>query len=126
MTDTQKQTVLRLLREAGPAGVEVHDLVYQHGITRAAAIVWELTHLDDLGGPFDIETEYGRRTRDGRRRLARYVLKGVPAQPRRIPTVEYHEWQMDVPTPTEPIGFDCGCVRSADAKTWEVRCAAHA
>lgn len=38
----QKALVLRLLRERGSRGVNAHELVYTHGITRGAAVVHEL------------------------------------------------------------------------------------
>jgi len=62
---SQKAILLRLLRDNGARGVSVHDLIYQRGITRAAAIVHELKK-DNI----EIET-----INDGDGKLARYVLK---------------------------------------------------
>ena len=39
---TQKDTVRRLLKERGDEGVSAKELIYQHGITRGAAIIYEL------------------------------------------------------------------------------------
>jgi hypothetical protein len=68
---TQKQTVLRLLEARGFKGVGVHELIYQHGITRAAAIVHDLK-----GEGIDIDT-----VDEGDGKLARYVLHAANEKP---------------------------------------------
>jgi hypothetical protein len=109
---TQKNIVRRLLEEAGPDGVSNHDLIYGHGITRAGARIWELRTQDGL----DIETIDLGYTPDGRRRLANYVLKGAVKK--------------EPPPPMDPlvataIRWDCGCIRSADGRSWDERCGRH-
>lgn len=69
MRVTQRETVLRLLKSAGKTGVSAHDLVYRHGITRAAAVVYDLRN-----DGYDIRTLEEEGLADGRRRLARYEL----------------------------------------------------
>jgi hypothetical protein len=115
---SQRSVLLAMLREAGPKGVSVHDLIYDRGITRAAAIVFDLKQAGH-----DIETVDGKRLGDGRQELARYVLRE-----RRQPVVRRPQPGLfdDLPASASPIKFDCGCVRSADAKIWTVRCALHA
>jgi biotin operon repressor len=51
---TQKATVLRLLEARGFKGVSAHELIYQHGITRGAAVIHNLREEG-----FDIETSGG-------------------------------------------------------------------
>lgn len=68
---TQKATVLRLLSENGDHGVSAYNLVYGHGITRAAAIVFDLKK-DGI----EIES-----VNDGDGKLARYVLKSAIRPP---------------------------------------------
>lgn len=74
---TQRRVVERLLRTRGAAGVGAHELTYQHGITRAAAIVHTLRRHG-----WDIETieEHGGQ--------AVYVLRGAPRAPRPVPPPE--------------------------------------
>lgn len=46
---SQKDIVRELLRERGATGVSAHELTYGgYGITRAAAIVWELRHEEGM------------------------------------------------------------------------------
>lgn len=74
MMATQKATLLRLLNENGSRGVSVHQLIYVHGITRAAAIVHDLKKEG-----LEIVT-----IDEGDSKLARYVLKAAirpPAAP---------------------------------------------
>ena len=61
----QKATVLRLLRERGSRGISAHDLVYVHGITRGAAVIYELKKAG-----VEIET-----IDEGDGKLATYILK---------------------------------------------------
>lgn len=70
---TQKALVLRLLEARGFKGVGAHELVYQHGITRGAAVIHQLRTEG-----IDIET-----IDEGDEKLARYVLKStiVPPKP---------------------------------------------
>jgi hypothetical protein len=69
-TPTQADVVLRLLTEAGEAGVSARTLVYEHGITRGAAIVWSLRHQRGL----NIVTTDDVPPGDGRMAMARYTL----------------------------------------------------
>jgi len=62
----QKAFILRLLRERGSRGISVHELVYEHGITRAAAAIHELRKESGI----EIET-----LDEGDGKLARYILK---------------------------------------------------
>lgn len=72
---TQQERVLRLLVEAKEHGVSAHELVYTHGITRGAAVIFDLRN----GTPaYEIETIDEGTTPDGRTKLARYVLKPGP------------------------------------------------
>lgn len=64
--ESQKDLVRRLLRERGAAGLGARELIYQHGITRSAAIVHTLRTEEHL----PIETMPG-----GPGELARYVLR---------------------------------------------------
>ena len=68
---TQKQTVLQLLQARGFKGVSVYELIYEKGITRAAAIVHELRNEG-----IDIDT-----IDEGDSKLARYVLKSANVAP---------------------------------------------
>ncbi len=114
---SQRSVLLAMLREAGPKGVAVHDLIYDRGITRAAAIVFDLKQAGHI-----IDTIEGGRLPDGRTQLARYVLRG-----QRQPVVKRPEPGLfdDLPQPATPISFDCGCERSADGTTWTNRCEKH-
>lgn len=107
---SQLSVVLGLLQESGARGVSAHDLVYEHGITRGAAII---NILRDHG--YDIVTENDGRTADGRQKLARYVLRGAPG--RKPPVAEL--------PPATNLAFGCGCVRSANGRDWELRCITH-
>lgn len=116
---SQMTTVLRLLREAGPAGVEAHDLVYNHGITRSAAIVHTLRKMG-----YGIETLDGRTLPDGRKELATYILvRDLEGRPVRVgPSPEQPG---EIATPAVPLEWDCGCVRAADGRSWVSRCPVH-
>lgn len=115
---SQERLVLRMLRERGAAGVSNHELVYRHGITRAAAIVHDLRHNHGL----EIETRDEGETQDGRQKLCRYVLVGVPEQLKpQAPAEPQYDFG-----PARPLDFGCGCVRSADGRSWESRCDDHA
>jgi hypothetical protein len=109
-----------MLRENGEKGVSGHDLIYRHGITRAAAIVFDLRKEG-----WDIETVEGNEVWDGEkhvRELATYVLR----VPRRTlaPSVPQGLFD-DLPVPAAPLRLDCGCERSADGTRWTERCAEH-
>lgn len=67
---TQNRLVLSLLRERGERGVSARELVFDHGITRAAARVYDLKESG-----YAIETIRGRRLDDGTQEMARYVLR---------------------------------------------------
>lgn len=115
---SQKSVLLRLLQEAGNKGVSVHELVYRRGITRAAAIVYDLKQEG-----YDIETLPGGPLPDGRTQLASYRLPH--AQRTKPPTPPAGLFD-DLPlAPGKPIRFDCGCIRNADGKGWESRCSEH-
>lgn len=110
---TQKSVVVGMLREAGPKGVSVHDLIYRHGITRAAAIVHDLRTEDGM----NIVT-----VDEGDGKLARYVLQGSHLERPRRPDLEE---ALPLP-PAKPIEWSCGCIRAADGRSWVVRCDLHA
>lgn len=114
---TQRDVVLRELRQAGSQGVTARDFIYKFGITRSAAIVWTLRHEDKL----DIDTIDEGYMADGRRYTARYVLRGALEPPRPRPPAEA---QLELPPATE-LALPCGCVRSADGRTWKARCLRH-
>lgn len=117
---TQKSVVLGMLREAGSKGVSVHELVYRKGITRAAAIVHDLRHNDG----YDIITLDPEPLPDGRTALARYVLRNARRTLPPTPPIGFFD---DEPLRlATPITFECGCIRSADAKSWTTRCDRHA
>ena len=71
MSTDQHRTVLKLLADAGPAGVSAYELVYVHGITRGAAVVYDLRR-----DGYEIETINEGKLPDNGQSLARYVLKG--------------------------------------------------
>lgn len=71
MKETQVDTVKRLLRERPNQGISAHELIYQHGITRTAAIIWRLRH--ELGWSIDTYEKPGK--------TARYVLRSENAAP---------------------------------------------
>lgn len=110
---TQRETVLRELSKAGKAGVSARTLNYEFGITRSAAVVFELR-----AEGYDIETIDLGLLPDGRRAMAKYVLK-TKSQPM---FAETHF----ASAPTGKLALDCGCVRTADGLTWETSCARHA
>lgn len=136
---TQKDRILRLFRERGPRGISAHELVYEQGITRGAAAVFELR----LEG-HNIETIDEGTLPDGRRRLARYILHETPPAapvPMRLeisarspahpangaprsesPLVRYEGEAREL----RPLRLPCGCVRAADGRSWQSRCASHA
>lgn len=109
---SQRNLVHRLLREAGPAGVDAHELIYIYGITQPAARVNELRNSG-----LDIETRDHGLAPDGRRRLCSYVLKGAPG--RSIAPAPKPD------DPPAPLAFDCGCVRAASGMGWASRCERH-
>jgi hypothetical protein len=126
---TQRAVLERLLRQAGAAGVDVHDLVYRHGITRAAAIVLTLRDQGWL-----IDTRYDAKLVGGRQRLASYVLVQEPGRPpvRRNGTEDGPQ-RPQAPVvastatlpPAAPLTLPCGCVRAASGMSWQVRCWRH-
>lgn len=67
--ESQKDLVRRLLKERGSTGVGAHELTYQHGITRAAAIVHTLRTEEHL--PIETRQKQGEQ--------ATYILR--PRQP---------------------------------------------
>lgn len=69
---TQRKKVERILLDQGR--VSAHDLVYSHGITRAAAIIHVLKNEGWV-----INTERGVTHIDGTREMAVYVLVRPPA-----------------------------------------------
>jgi hypothetical protein len=81
---TQHEKVLRLLIEAGEHGVSAHELVYTHGITRGAAVIFDLRNGEPA---YEIDTIDEGTTPDGRSKLARYVLRpGPQGYPKPAPT----------------------------------------
>lgn len=111
---SQRNLVLRLLREAGPEGVDNHALVYVFGVTRAASIVHGL-RID--GHPVDtIDRGFAP---DGKRRLCTYVLRG--AQPSQVAPAIPSE--PGAPAPELPL--PCGCIRAAGGMAWKSRCERH-
>lgn len=117
---SQRDIVLRRLREAGEKGVSARTFIYEDGITRSAAIVYDLRQHEG----FNIETldEGSTDTDPRRKRLARYVLH-EPEAPKRVPTPP--PGLFDLPSEAKPVTFDCGCVRSADGKRWDTACRFH-
>lgn len=113
---SQRDIVLRMLRERGSEGVSSHEFTYRHGITRAAAVIFTLRQEG-----FEIETRDEGQTPDGREKMARYVLQGTPAfaRPKGPDEPSFQ------PGPLAALPFDCGCVRSADGRSWESRCHTH-
>lgn len=99
---TQQDKVLRLLVEAKEHGVSAHELVYTHGITRGAAVIFDLRN----GTPaYDIETIDEGTTPDGRTKLARYVLKpGPEGYPKAAPTGHPVEPELIAPLEGEYAG----------------------
>lgn len=124
---TQQTVLIKLLRDAGPAGVSVHDVVYQHGITRAAAIVHDLR---DAGWVIDTHEPAGMASA-GARRLATYVLRQEPGQPPQ-PAHNGPGRPQAVPVaststlpPATDLRLPCGCVRAASGMAWLARCQRH-
>lgn len=95
--ESQKDFLRRLLRERGEAGVGAHELTYQHGITRAAAIVHTLRQE---GLPIETKQETGHQ--------AVYVLRAgqkVKPQPPPVPEQGGLLPDEDIPTVTwEQLG----------------------
>lgn len=96
---TQRDLVLKLLTEAGQHGVSSHELIYTHGITRGAAVIFDLRE-----DGYVIDTIDEGETDDGRQKLARYVLKAGPtgapvtkARPTPPPEPEPYFQPLDVP-----------------------------
>lgn len=120
---TQRERVLRALTEAGTAGVSAHQLVYEMGITRGAAIIFELR---EAGA--NIETVEEGTLPDGRRKLARYILHSDAQRPKSTlpPPPTAPGWEPKEPRPAMPLALPCGCVRSADGRGWDSRCQKHA
>jgi hypothetical protein len=114
---TQRATVLGMLLQAGPEGVSVRDLIYRHGITRAAAIVHDLRE-----DGYSIRTVDEGQLDDGRQSLARYVLSTEKLQVKPPPSVLDEQIPL---APAKEIVFECGCVRSADGRSWRSRCDKH-
>ena len=112
---TQRDVVLKMLREAGAEGVSAHDLVYAKGITRGAAVIFALR-----GEGHAIATTDEGTLPDGRKRLARYILQERVLAPPRPPTDPRPE-----PQPYRSLGFNCGCVRAEDGMSWALRCTIH-
>lgn len=106
---TQREEVLRLLQDRGTQGVSAHELIYELGITRAAAVIWELRH-----DGYPITTLDEGLLPDGRRRLARYILEDGRRAPDPI-----------AGPPGRRLGLPCGCVREADGRSWVRRCSTH-
>ncbi len=113
---SQRNIVLRMLREAGAEGVSSHTFTYRHGITRSAAVIYDLRNEG-----YDITTVDEGQTPDGREKMARYVLGGIPAPLRPAAPPD--------PDPQLPdaveLAWECGCVRAADGRSWVVRCDNH-
>lgn len=78
--ETQRAEILRLLREAGPAGVSRAELIFDRRITQCGARVDELRHQN-----FEILSEL----REGEK-YVRYVLKSEPLELRPLP--EHADW----------------------------------
>lgn len=114
---SQKSVLLTMLKENGAEGVSGHDLIYRHGITRAAAIVFDLKNEG-----WDIETFGGETLADGRKELASYRLK-IPMKTL-APQMPAGLFE-DLPALATPIDFDCGCQRGSDGRTWLRRCETH-
>lgn len=68
---SQRDAVLQLLVDAKAKGVSAYELVYVHGITRGAAVVFDLREEG-----YVIDTLDEGETANGKQRLARYVLRG--------------------------------------------------
>jgi hypothetical protein len=68
--ETQRQEILRLLREAGPSGISRAELIFERRFTQCGARVDELKRQG-----YVIESEQ----REGER-YVRYVLKGEPLE----------------------------------------------
>lgn len=119
---TQRETVLRMLREAGAKGVSAVVFNYEWGITRSAAIVHDLR-----GEGFNIETKDDGKMHDGRQRLARYVLHADAGVSQSTPTPvrEAKVQDAEVTRTAIALAFGCGCVRSADGLGWASRCGRH-
>lgn len=89
---TQRSEVLRLLREAGPAGVSRAELIFERRITQCGARVDELKQQG-----FEVVSEL----REGER-YVRYVLKGEPLELRPLPErADWFECQAGKPRPGE-------------------------
>lgn len=80
--ETQRQEILRLLREAGPAGVSRAELIFERHITQCGARVDELKRQG-----YVIESEL----RDGEK-YVHYVLKGEPLELQPLPEREQGDW----------------------------------
>lgn len=119
---TQRTVVERILRESGE--VRVHTLIYRFGITRAAAVIEELRK-----DGWDIETL------GGQGELATYRLRSAAAPQRSAARPEtameramrehFHREEAPAPQVAVSLVVPCGCVRSADGRRWDSRCAKH-
>lgn len=70
--ETQREKVLRLLREAGNSGINSHDLTYIHSIKQAPTRIYELQ-----------EEGYLISTRPLKNRSVIYILEYVPEEKRK-------------------------------------------
>jgi hypothetical protein len=95
----QKATVLRLLRERGSRGISARELIFDHGITRGAAVVHELKKEAGV----EIET-----IDEGDGKLATYILKSAIAKPEPPACSCRHPKRHHV------AGFRCAAILNAD------------
>lgn len=70
MKPTQRQTILALLTQRGRYGVSAHEAIYDMGITRLAAIVFDLRK-----DGYNIISVDEPDLPNGQKRLQRYVLQ---------------------------------------------------
>lgn len=125
---SQRDVVIGLLRSRRTHGVDNHVLIYNHGITRAAAIIHELRQEG-----WDIETTDGPKLNDGRVALCTYTLRaeaGATQQPagptnRELAQAAAQRAVLELPAPA-PLRLPCGCTRAADGRSWTERCQKHA
>jgi hypothetical protein len=74
--ETQREKILKLLRESGPAGVSRQELIFQHRYTQCGARIDELKRQG-----YRIESELRPSEK-----FVTYVLREEPPEPRPLPT----------------------------------------
>ena len=90
--DSQREKILQLLQQAGPAGVPREDLIFKHKYTQAGTRIFE---LEEIGYVIRHESRPGRR-------FIVYVLESEPRQLKPVREFDWYEKQTGKQRP-EPL-----------------------